>query len=375
MISPFHQKKMYCANCRTTHLVFGIIIVATIIFYSTLSGRPFDIEIKRYAEIRANSSEKYRLSSHATNVTFQELKQQNGIIRTRKCGFFSFLSNGCGTSNITNVLKKLGEFQLVTNASILKAENDNDYIQKIDKTFEYQSENAFKRNATTNNKIVEHKVIETSAEIVIKTKDIYEKGHFEDPSSIKNICPNKGSDINLLILITSAPTHREQRLSIRQSWGHYGIRRDISIGFVLGRTQDQRIEDQLAAENYMYSDLIRGNSIDSYRNLTLKTISLLEWTSTNCPNATYLLKTDDDMFINVPKLLHFIETHLGYKRTIFGRLAKKWKPIRNKKSKYYVSPEQYFPPVFPPFTTVFVFPSTERYFPPDDSRFARIFCF
>jgi hypothetical protein len=57
------------------------------------------------------------------------------------------------------------------------------------------------------------------------------------------------------------------------------------------------------------------------------------------------------MFINVPKLLQFVEKHHKDKRMIFGRLAKKWTPIRNKKSKYYVSPEQYFPPVFPQFTT------------------------
>lgn len=29
----------------------------------------------------------------------------------------------------------------------------------------------------------------------------------------------------------------------------------------------------------------------------------------------------------------------------------RWKPIRNKRSKYYVSPQQYFPSVFPQFTT------------------------
>ncbi|XP_055550408.1 beta-1,3-galactosyltransferase 1-like [Wyeomyia smithii] len=159
------------------------------------------------------------------------------------------------------------------------------------------------------------------------------------------------SDIKLLILITSAPTHREHRLSIRQSWGHYGIRRDVAIGFILGRTHDQPVEDQLSAENYMYSDLIRGNFLDSYNNLTLKTIFLLEWTSINCPEARYLLKTDDDMFINVPKLLQFIETHASHKRSIFGRLAENWTPVRNEESKYYLSPEQYSPPLFPPFTT------------------------
>ncbi|XP_065092296.1 uncharacterized protein LOC135713115 [Ochlerotatus camptorhynchus] len=358
MVRSLLQKKMCYTNFRITHLIFGVIILATIIFYSTLNSRQFDIPLKRYPEPRLNSSEKYYAAFQMANSTSRTVQLQAKQSNRKNCGFFTFLASGCGSStNITNVLRKLGEVNLISNESTVKEDAEIDNIQRIDKLSESQPVDDSKKhnlptgNSSTSTKTAVSIPVESTTEKVVKTKDIYERGHMNDPASINNICPNKGSDVNLLILVTSAPTHREQRLSIRQSWGHYGIRRDISIGFVLGRTSDQRIEDQLSAENYMYSDLIRGNFIDSYRNLTLKTISLLEWTSINCPNATYLLKTDDDMFINVPKLLQFIESHLSYKRSIFGRLAKKWKPIRNKKSKYYVSPEQYFPPVFPPFTT------------------------
>ena len=182
----------------------------------------------------------------------------------------------------------------------------------------------------------------------IRTSDLYVSGHSQPNIEL---CPNSGEFLRLLILITSAPIHREARLAIRQTWGHYATRRDIAIGFILGATQTQSIEDSLAAENYMYGDIVRGRFIDSYNNLTLKTISSLEWIDTYCPKVSFVLKTDDDMFINVPRLLAFIDQHQKETNVIYGRLAKKWKPIRNKKSKYYVSPQQYFPPVFPPFTT------------------------
>lgn len=183
----------------------------------------------------------------------------------------------------------------------------------------------------------------------IRTSDLYESGHSEANS---DLCGNDGGEnIRLLILITSAPTHRDARLAIRQTWGHYATRRDIAIAFILGATNVQSIEDSLEAESYMYSDIIRGRFIDSYNNLTLKTISSLEWVDTYCPHVSFILKTDDDMFINVPRLMSFIDKHRNDKRIIYGRLAKKWKPIRNKKSKYYVSPQQYFPSVFPQFTT------------------------
>ncbi|XP_055384011.1 putative uncharacterized protein DDB_G0282133 [Condylostylus longicornis] len=188
----------------------------------------------------------------------------------------------------------------------------------------------------------------------IPTGQLYESGHLDvNP----NLCPNEGDQIRLLIVITSAPSHREARLSIRQTWGHYGTRRDIAIAFILGRTLNPIIEESLNNENYLYGDLIRGRFIDSYNNLTLKTISILEWVDKQCSFVNYVLKTDDDMFINVPKLLSFIDkqnqnnNNSNKKNIIYGRLAKKWKPIRNKKSKYYVAPGQFSQQVFPQFTT------------------------
>lgn len=185
----------------------------------------------------------------------------------------------------------------------------------------------------------------------IPTKQIYESGHMNEEIDINQICPYKGEKLKLLILITSAQTHTEARLAIRQTWGHFGTRRDVSTAFVLGRTTNATISEALTQENMIYGDLIRGHFIDSYNNLTLKTLSSLEWVDQNCPKAKYILKTDDDMFINVPKLLQFLDAHAKDKRVIYGRLAKKWKPIRNKKSKYYISTGQFGAAVFPPFTT------------------------
>lgn len=201
-------------------------------------------------------------------------------------------------------------------------------------------------SANTNRQADHHNPLDTTKGI--RTGEIYIPGHSQ---SSQSLCPNDGTLIKLLIMITSAPAHKDARLAIRQTWGHYGSRRDISIGFMLGATDNQTIEEALAMESYIYDDIVRGHFVDSYNNLTLKTISLLEWVDTNCPKVSFVLKTDDDMFINVPKLLEFIEKHSKDHRTIFGRLAKKWKPIRNTKSKYYVSPLQYFPSVFPQFTT------------------------
>ncbi|EDW52079.1 beta-1,3-galactosyltransferase 2 [Drosophila sechellia] len=184
----------------------------------------------------------------------------------------------------------------------------------------------------------------------VATEKLYEPGHVDEEIDAERICPKGGQFIKLLVLISSAMSHDAARMSIRQTWMHYGTRRDVGMAFVLGRGTNDTINKALTQENFIYGDLIRGNFIDSYNNLTLKTISTLEWADVHCPKAKYILKTDDDMFINVPKLLTFLDKHKD-KRTIYGRLAKKWKPIRNKKSKYYVSVDQFAAGVFPSFTT------------------------
>ncbi|KAL0131629.1 hypothetical protein PUN28_002878 [Cardiocondyla obscurior] len=190
-----------------------------------------------------------------------------------------------------------------------------------------------------------------SAPIIVRNDSalaIYEAGH---TVSIPERCPNHGKDMDLVVIVMSAPTHLEARTAIRQTWGHFGQRSDMSVLFMLGTTNDPRVEAILHKEQNMYNDMIRGRFLDSYSNLTLKTISTLEWVDTYCPKVKYLLKTDDDMFINVPRLLAFVYKHAKDRNVIFGRLARKWKPIRNRKSKYYVSQAQFQQSIFPDFTT------------------------
>uniref|UniRef100_A0A1B6CA38 Hexosyltransferase n=2 Tax=Clastoptera arizonana TaxID=38151 RepID=A0A1B6CA38_9HEMI len=182
----------------------------------------------------------------------------------------------------------------------------------------------------------------------ILTRSMYEAGH---NISSTDLCPEFGAQLKLMVAVTSAPQHKDARMAVRQTWGHFGQRKDVVIAFVVGLTLKSDIEAGISMESEMYGDIIQGKFVDSYDNLTLKTVSILEWVDNYCSHARFVLKTDDDMFINMPKLLEFVDSHWNSKRTIFGRLAKKWKPIRNSRSKYYASVDQFPPSVFPDFTT------------------------
>jgi hypothetical protein len=156
--------------------------------------------------------------------------------------------------------------------------------------------------------------------------------------------------VKLLIIVTSRPSNWTRRKAIRETWGHFAQLNAIRFTFLVGisTAEDQNLID---SEDLVFGDIIQGNFIDTYENLTLKTASMLEWVRDYCPEARHILKTDDDMYVNIPLLLEFADKHINDKKVIFGHLAKKWKPVRNVKSKYYVDPIQFPDRILPDFCT------------------------
>lgn len=184
----------------------------------------------------------------------------------------------------------------------------------------------------------------------VRCEEIYVGGHLNNEIDVARICPMNGEKLELLIFVTSKWTHVGERMAIRQTWGTFANRKDVSLAFILGQGLNEDVHEALSGENKVYGDIIRGNFIDSYKNLTLKTISYLEWIDKYCNQTKYILKTDDDVFINVPRLMQFLSKHTS-KRIIYGRLIKNRKAVRNRKSKYYVSKGEYHHVVYPSFCT------------------------
>ena len=57
---------------------------------------------------------------------------------------------------------------------------------------------------------------------------------------------------------------------------------------------------------------------DSYHNLTLKTVMGLKWMSIFCPHAKFILKTDDDIYVNVPLLTSTAALESNFYNNIHG---------------------------------------------------------
>ena len=124
----------------------------------------------------------------------------------------------------------------------------------------------------------------------------------------KNICHNK--DIFLIVYIHTAPTHYKQRIVIRQTWGnpkHYN--ENIRVIFMLGKTSDpSKVQDSLFYESEQYGDIVQEDFLDTYKNLTYKGVAGLKWISKYCRHAKFVLKTDDDVFVNMFTLLRYFKS-------------------------------------------------------------------
>lgn len=90
-------------------------------------------------------------------------------------------------------------------------------------------------------------------------------------------------------------------------------------------------------ESVEHKDLIIENFIDSYHNLTIKSIMMLKWIKNNCPKAQFIMKIDDDVYLNLPKLISFVKSdRVKSNDFLIGKLYTSERPHRDKNSKWLV---------------------------------------
>ncbi|XP_044760642.1 beta-1,3-galactosyltransferase 5-like [Coccinella septempunctata] len=131
------------------------------------------------------------------------------------------------------------------------------------------------------------------------------------PFGFRILNPNQcNSSTFLLILVHSSPGNFAKRRLIRRTWGKKKKNRFLVL-FALGTLEHPKFQKRIHRENKIYKDLIQGSFIDSYKNLTYKHVMLFKYVIYHCEQAKYVLKTDDDIFINVEAVVSFLETKVS----------------------------------------------------------------
>lgn len=113
--------------------------------------------------------------------------------------------------------------------------------------------------------------------------------------------------VSLLILVMSSSTDdgKIRRQSIRETWlllmDLQSTASPVMVRFIIGtRELQQNICDELHLEQSVHEDIVLlPDLIDSYANLSLKVLESFLWASENL-KFTFVMKCDDDSFINLP---------------------------------------------------------------------------
>jgi len=185
----------------------------------------------------------------------------------------------------------------------------------------------------------------------------------------------QSAPIRLLVAVFSAPQNTAARAVIRKTWAHkFKDYPGVATIFMLGQALDLEVHKRVLSESQEHNDLVVEDFHDVYLNLTMKTGFLLKWLNQDCPRAKFVLKVDDDVFVNTDQVWSTLEsshlystsmavegkdgalvnTNLDY--AIIGHVMHTV-PIRDPSSKWFLPIEFYPLNIFPAFTsgTAYIF--------------------
>ncbi|CAH1967052.1 unnamed protein product [Acanthoscelides obtectus] len=110
-----------------------------------------------------------------------------------------------------------------------------------------------------------------------------------------------------LVAVHTSPEHIENRNVIRSTWGQRSF--GIKVFFLLANTTDELLQKKISSEASEFKDVVQADFVDSYCNITYKHVLALKFAIDKCSNIKYLVKVDDDTFVNTPNLKQFLDLY------------------------------------------------------------------
>jgi hypothetical protein len=132
---------------------------------------------------------------------------------------------------------------------------------------------------------------------------------------------------SLFISVISGPNNFDRRAAIRRTWPIH-IRNQtnldhpldvVGFGFLVGLTNDSVVQQKVKEESEQFGDILQVNMIDRYVDLSVKLASLFNWVDTYCPRVDFVLKVDDDVYVNVHNLATVLHSLTVTDQSIYGR--------------------------------------------------------
>ncbi|XP_028272193.1 N-acetyllactosaminide beta-1,3-N-acetylglucosaminyltransferase 2-like [Parambassis ranga] len=177
----------------------------------------------------------------------------------------------------------------------------------------------------------------------------------------------------LLFAVKTSEANFKNRQALRQTWAREGWVTGHKIGnssekeeevggyvrriFLLGKEDAQELgadlSEILKKENKLYGDLLQWDFKDTFFNLTLKDVLFWKWFSVSCSRVQFVFKGDDDVFVNTPKMITYLQhqlkkpqAHMTLQDFMVGNLIGVANPNRVPRSKYYI-PDNFYSGFYP----------------------------
>ncbi|KAL4240858.1 hypothetical protein ACF0H5_001643 [Mactra antiquata] len=128
------------------------------------------------------------------------------------------------------------------------------------------------------------------------------------------ICNTDAEYMTILVIVPSLPSHFYVRDAIRSTYGSY-VKEKISLqyiganfsvfirlAFLIGKDCKHDYEASLRNESMRNKDIIFADFYESYSNLTRKMLIAFHWINLFCSDVDFVMKVDEDVFVNIPKL-------------------------------------------------------------------------
>ncbi|KAG7173434.1 UDP-GalNAc:beta-1,3-N-acetylgalactosaminyltransferase 1-like [Homarus americanus] len=158
-----------------------------------------------------------------------------------------------------------------------------------------------------------------SSEVTISsklTKTLQNKSSISDDFPFKylinepDFCTRR-SNLYVINIVGVAPWEIRARTLIRSLWAHetWQNKTGFRTVFVTGIVTDHKLMAALREESNKYHDILQFNFLDTYDNLSLKTLCGLHWVNNFCSTPVWVLKSDTDVMVNTFRLTRYLHEY------------------------------------------------------------------
>lgn len=156
----------------------------------------------------------------------------------------------------------------------------------------------------------------------------------------------------VMVGILSSVRNVAERQAVRLSWMRSDAlqKQRVLARFFVGTVPDEAAMEAVRREAALYGDMVITREADTYDNLSYKTIAICRYGAREVV-ADFVLKVDDDTAVRVDQVLERLKhSEPSQERgVLMGLISFDARPHRVKGSKWFMSPDDFAPEVYPYF--------------------------